>query len=103
VEDPLWKKAYDTAEKQAGPLLAKLLANPTVIEAITLGTAIQKRASEDAAELIRRGLHGVNLPSGTDVRKVSNQIAGLERQIRQLNRRIDELTADADTIENVPR
>ena len=35
----------------------------------------------------------MNLPSGTDVRDVSNQIAGLERQLRLLNKRLDEFEA----------
>lgn len=96
MEGPLWKKAYDAAERQASPALTKLFSNPSVIEAMTLGMAVQRRAAADFAEYVRRGLHGVNLPSGTDVQKVSNQIAGLERQIRLLNRRIDELQSDSD-------
>ncbi len=94
MSDPLWKKAYDAAEKQTGPALTKLLANPDVVEAVTLGMAVRKRALDDLGRFMRRNLHTVNLPSGTDVQKVSNQIAGLERQIRLLDRRIDELTAD---------
>jgi len=39
----------------------------------------------------RSGLHLVNLPAGTDISKVSQQVAGLEREIRQLNRRIETL------------
>jgi hypothetical protein len=99
VEQPLWKKAYDAAEKQAAPAIQKLLANPDVIEAITLTMAVNRRARGDAAEFFRRQLHSVNLPSGTDVQKVSNQIAGLERQIRMLNRRIDDLKADNTGLE----
>lgn len=94
MSEPLWKKAFDAVEKQSGPALTKLLARPDVIEAMTLAMAVRKRAIDDLGQLIRRNLHSVNLPSGTDVQKVSNQIAGLERQIRLLNRRIDELQSD---------
>jgi len=94
VSGPLWKKAYDSLEKQAGPALSDFLSKPEVVEAITLGMAIQRRARDDLGDVIRRGLHTVNLPSGTDVRKVSNQIAGLEREIRQLSRQVEELQAE---------
>ncbi len=82
---------FDAVEKEAGPVLTKTLSNPDVIEWITLATAVRKRAESDVAELARRGLHVFNLPAGTDIAKVSKQVATLEREIRQLNRRLDEL------------
>ncbi len=87
----MWKKAYDNVEQQAAPAIQKMLSNPDVIEAITIGAAVQRRARDDTAKFIRRQLHALNLPSGTDVRSVSNQIAGLERQIRLLAKQVDEL------------
>ena len=95
MEPPAWKKVFDAVEKQAGPALGKAFSNPRVIETITLAMAVERRAREDVAEFVRRQLHLVNLPAGTDVQKVSNQIANLERQIRQLNRRLDELQTKA--------
>jgi hypothetical protein len=94
MNGPLWKRAYDSVEKQAGPALTQFFSKPEVVEAVTLGMAVQRRARDDLGEVIRRGLHSVNLPSGTDVRKVSNQIAGLEREIRLLSRQVEELQAD---------
>lgn len=91
MDQPLWKKAYDAAEQQAAPVLTKLLSSPEVLDAVGLAMAVRRRAVDDLARFIRRNLHSVNLPSGTDVQQVSNQIAGLERQIRLLNRRLDEL------------
>ena len=91
----MWKKAFDAVEKQVGPALGRALSNPKVIEAITLAVAVDRRARQDLAEFVRRQLHLANLPAGTDVQKVSNQIANLERQIRQLNRRLDELRIEA--------
>jgi TolA-binding protein len=96
MEPPLWKKAFDAAEKQAGPMIGKALSNPKVIDAITLTMAVERRAREDLAEFVRRQLHMANLPAGTDVQKVSNQIANLERQIRQLNRRLDQLQTEVE-------
>ncbi len=91
MSQPLWKQAYDVAEQRTAPVLTKLLSAPEVVDALGLAMAVRRRAVDDVSQFIRRNLHNVNLPSGTDVRDVSNQVAGLERQIRQLNRRIDEL------------
>ena len=91
MSEPVWKKAFDTVERSSGPALTKLLSNPDVLEAITLAAAVQRRAKSDLAEFARRGLHLFNLPAGTDISKVSHQVAGLEREIRQLNRRIEGL------------
>ena len=91
MSDPLWKKAFDAAESRASPVLTKVFANPTVVETMRVATAVQRRASDDLSSFIRRNLHTVNLPSGTDVQKVSNQVASLERQLRVLNRRLDGL------------
>ncbi len=88
---PLWKRAFDVVERNSGPALTKTLSNPEVIEAMTLAVAVRRRAESDLAELVRRGLHLFNLPAGTDISKVSHQVAGLEREIRQLNRRIETL------------
>ena len=99
MEQPTWKRTYDAAEKRAAPTLENWMSNPKVIEAITIGNAVQRRARQDIAKMIRRQLHAVNLPSGTDVNAVSKQIAGLERQIRLLNRRIDELQESNASLE----
>ena len=85
---------FDAVEREAGPALTKTLSNPDVIEWITLATAVRKRAESDVAELARRGLHAFNLPAGTDISKVSKQVATLEREIRQLNRRLDQQRLD---------
>ncbi|MEZ5376010.1 MAG: hypothetical protein R2733_05800 [Acidimicrobiales bacterium] len=91
MSQPLWKRVFDAVERESGPALTKTLANPDVIELITIAAAVRKRAQSDLAEVARRGLHVFNLPAGTDISKVSQQVAGLEREIRQLNRRIEEL------------
>ena len=93
MSEPLWKRAFDAVERSSGPALTKALSNPDVIETITLASAVRRRAESDLAEIARRGLHLFNLPAGTDISKVSHQVAGLEREIRQLNRRIETLQA----------
>ena len=93
MAEPLWKRAFDAVERGSSPTLTKALSDPDVIEAITLTSAVRRRAQSDLAGIARRGLHLFNLPAGTDISKVSHQVAGLEREIRMLNRRIETLQA----------
>jgi len=39
----------------------------------------------------RRGLHLLNLPAGTDIRRVREQLSRMERRINQLSERVEEL------------
>ena len=91
MDTPIWKKAFDGAEKAVSPPLTDLMAAPEVIEALTIAIAVRKRFLEDIGKVASRLLHTWNLPAGTDVRKLSLQIANLERQLRSVNRQLDEL------------
>ncbi|MEZ5342381.1 MAG: hypothetical protein R2706_13315 [Acidimicrobiales bacterium] len=100
AESPAWKRAFDEAEKRLSPSVTRALATPEIIEALTIAIAVRRRMLEDIGSVSRRVLHFWNLPAGTDVRKVSLQIADLERQLRSLNRQLDEMRqgdSDAST------
>lgn len=70
--------------------MTQFMATPEVIEALTIAIAVRKRMLEDLGGVAKRVLHLWNLPAGTDVQKVSIQIANLERQLRQLQRQVTE-------------
>ncbi len=91
MDTPVWKKAFDEAERAVSPALTNLMATPEVIEALTVAIAVRKRFLEDVGKVASRVLHTWNMPAGSDVRKVSVQIANLERQLRSVNRQLDEL------------
>ena len=94
ANSPVWKRVFDETEKVLNPPLTQFMATPEVIEALTVALALRRRMLEDIGNVASRVLHTFNLPAGTDVRKVSVQIAHLERQIRSLNRQLDELKGD---------
>ena len=42
----------------------------------------------------RRALHALNLPAGTDVTRILNELGQLKRQVRELSSQLDEAQAE---------
>jgi uncharacterized protein HemX len=58
---------------------------------VTKTTRVRRKAVGAAEGVSRRVLHLVNLPAGTDIRGVRQQLARLERQIDQLSGEMAEI------------
>ena len=48
---------------------------------------LARRAQQEVERRTRRVLHMVNLPTATDVRRLSEQVASLQREVRELEDR----------------
>src|SRR5437660_3255579 len=91
-ERPLWRKLFDTAERAAAPHLEGLVKSEGFADVATLTMRVQAAANRGAERAMRRALHFWNLPAGSDIKRVSEQIASLERRVRELSKRLEELT-----------
>ena len=56
-------------------------------DALTLAWRLRGRAQREVEKQSRRALHLVNLPAATDVRRLSEQVAALRREVRELEER----------------
>ena len=54
---------------------------------VTLQIKLARRAQSEVERRSRRLLHAVNLPTATDVRRLSEQVASLQRQLREFEDR----------------
>ena len=54
---------------------------------MTLQIKLARRAQNEVERRTRRLLHAVNLPTATDVRRLSEQVASLQRQLREFEDR----------------
>ena len=54
---------------------------------VTLNVRLARRAQQEVERRTRRVLHLVNLPTATDVRRLSEQVASLQRELRELQDR----------------
>ena len=87
---PLWRRAFDAVEREVGPRLESVVQTPGFTQAIAVMGTLQRRARREVERRTRRVLHFWNLPTGSDVKRLSEQVASVERRLRDLNKRLEE-------------
>ena len=81
---PLWRKAFDEVDKRvSGPVEAGAHSD-LFGDLVALQWKLARRAQREVEKRTRRVLHAANLPTATDVRRLSEQVASLQRQLREL-------------------
>jgi polyhydroxyalkanoate synthesis regulator phasin len=84
---PLWRRAVDEIDRRvSGPVEAGAHSD-LFNDLVTLQIKLGRRAQREVEKRTRRVLHAVNLPTATDVRRLSEQVASLQRQLRELEDR----------------
>ena len=59
-----------------------------VVAELNRGT---RRLTDAAESVSKRGLHLLNLPAGTDIRRVREQLARMDRRLLQISKELEEL------------
>ncbi|HZB20254.1 MAG TPA: hypothetical protein VE463_10500 [Blastococcus sp.] len=81
---PLWRQAFDAAERAVAPRAENLVRT----EYFSLGVALARRAQTLAGRSVQgltaRAWHLVNLPAGSDISRLRTQIGALDREVRRL-------------------
>ena len=89
TEPPLWRQAYDAAERRVTPHADRLVRTPS----FAVGAAVLRRAQalarSSAEGVTARAWHLLNLPAGTDVSRLRTQIGALDREVRRLTLQLD--------------
>jgi hypothetical protein len=84
TEPPLWRQAYDAAERRVTPHADRLVRTPS----FAVGAAVLRRAQalarSSAEGVTARAWHLLNLPAGSDVSRLRTQIGALDREVRRL-------------------
>ena len=97
---PLWRQAFDAAEKRVTPHAESLVRTPYFATGVGLLRRAQNVAKDTARGVSARAWHLVNLPAGTDLARLRAQLGALDREVRRLtvqleNERRRPQTADA--------
>lgn len=95
---PLWLQAVYRLERAIGGPVESAVHSNAYFDAVARLTRARSRATGAAEGLSRRCLHLLNLPAGTDVRRVREQLARMERQMNVL---ADEIAALEDVRERL--
>jgi hypothetical protein len=87
---PLWLKTVYRVERAVGEPVEAAVRTETYFEVMTKVTRTTKTAKRAVSGVSTRALHLLNLPAGSDVRRMREQLARMERRINQLSEQVDE-------------
>ena len=93
-EPPLWQKAVVGAQSRATPVLRAAVDRQEVSAGISLLQTLRGAVVRTTEAPSRRLLHLFNLPAASDVNRMLVQIASLERELRELRKRVEDEQQD---------
>ena len=100
---PVWKQMFDAAERTVGARLNEFARSENYAIIVGLAARVQRDAAQRSQRMSRQFLHMANLPAGSDVNRLLEQIARLEREVRELRKQIDDERKVSDGPSRQPR
>ena len=91
ANQPLWLRAVLKLERAIGEPVEAAVRSDTYFDLISTTTRVRRRVTGLAEGVSRRALHLINLPAGSDIRKMRQQLARMERRLNQLSDEVSEL------------
>jgi hypothetical protein len=87
---PLWVRAVYRLERAIGEPVEAAVRTDTYFDLMSTATRTTGALKRKVAGTSTRALHLVNLPAGTDVKRMREQLSRMERRINQLSEQVDE-------------
>lgn len=94
ADQPTWRQGFDALEQQLSPRLEALLRSEQFAVAVGLAARVQRTVEGELSKTTRRVLHRLNLPAGSDVSRILNEIGQLRVQVRALSAELDDARAE---------
>jgi hypothetical protein len=95
----LWRLMFDTAERGIGIPLEAMVRTEVFHDLLAVTRRARNGALAQTEQLSRRGLHLANLPAGSDMRRLREQVARLERRVVSLSKQLEERTDQVPTVD----
>ena len=89
----LWLKLVLRAERAVGGRVESAVHSDAYFDLVTELNRSKARLIGSVEGVSKRVLHLANLPAGTDIRRVREQLARMERRIVELSKELDEQEA----------
>jgi ubiquinone biosynthesis protein UbiJ len=90
TEQPLWLQLVLRFERAIGVPVESALRSDTYFDLLTHANRIRARLTEVAEGVTEEWLHVLNVPASSDVKRLREQLARVERQLGRLAKEIEE-------------
>lgn len=87
---PRWQRGVGRVVGLVGPRLEAVTRRDEFAIAVGIARTLQGELQRRYERQTKRALHLFNLPAGTDIRALRQQIASLERQLRDLGKSVED-------------
>ena len=88
---PLWLKLVLRLERAVGGPVEAAVHSNAYFDAVTELRRGTRLLTDTVEGVSRRGLHLLNLPAGTDIRRVREQLARMDRRLLQISKELEQL------------
>jgi hypothetical protein len=85
------RRAYDAAEREVAPRVESLVHSAEFTTTTTWIAKARKRIGGGIAAVGAEIWHLVNLPAGTDIKRLRSQLGSLDREVRKLGLQLERL------------
>jgi hypothetical protein len=88
---PLWLQAVHKLERAVGSRVESVVRSDTYFDVTSKATRARRKATGAVEGVSRRGLHLLNLPAGSDVRRIREQLSRMERRLDHLSENVADM------------
>lgn len=85
----LWRRVFDNAERAVTPRLEALVRSPEFAKTAALSMQARAAVRSGVTAVSARAWHALNLPAGTDVKRLRAQLGAMDRELRRLSLRLE--------------
>ena len=86
----LWRQAFDTIERPLAAASESWVQSRTFMDAAAVAVRLQRRLTADGQRVTEQWLHAWGMPARGDMSRLMNQVASLERHVRELERELQQ-------------
>jgi hypothetical protein len=91
ANQPLWLRVVLKVERTVGEPIEAAVRSDTYFDLVSTTTRVRRKVEGAAEGVSRRCLHLLNLPAGSDIRRLRQQLARMERRLNELSNEVAEL------------
>jgi hypothetical protein len=88
---PLWLRLVLRAERAIGGPVEAAVRSDAYFDAVARVNKTAARLSDAVEGVSKRGWHTLNLPAGTDIRRLREQLARMDRRMAEMTKQLEDL------------